>query len=176
MSSDFGEFEISEDVCNQLKNEQWLKNAIFAGKTPQEIVGFSEGTMNKFYEAACHLFETKRYEEASNAFLFLVTMNSFHYDYWLGLGSSLQSCGDHETAIDAYELAAICSLDNPVPYIHLAKCLFAMHDRDSALQAIELALEYSADLEEYGDIYKQALAAKALLIKDKGGEEKGHGR
>jgi len=169
MESDngLGEFEISKEARKKLKNKKWLKKALSEGMTPQEILEFSDETMNKFYVAACKLFENKRYMDAANAFLFLVTLNSYHYDYWLGLGAATQRCGDYEAAIDAYEMAAICHLESPEPYFHLAKCLFAMHDRDSALQAIDLAIEYSDGRDEYFDVHKQALAAKALLLKEK---------
>lgn len=171
MKNEEGGFEISKQGRKRLKDKKWLKKALAAGKTPQEILGFSEETMNKFYEAACRLFEVKRYEDAANAFLFLVTMNSYHYDYWIGLGAAVQRCGDYEAAIDAYEMAAVCQLENPAPYFHLAKCLFAMHDRESALQAVDLALEYSEGRSEFSDIHQQALAAKALLLKDQTKED-----
>jgi type III secretion system low calcium response chaperone LcrH/SycD len=168
MEKENNEFEISKQARKRLKDKKWLKKALASGKTPQEILEFSEDTMNKYYEAACRLFENKRYNDAANAFLFLVTMNSYHYDYWLGLGAAVQRCGDYEAAIDAYEMAAVCQLENPAPYFHLAKCLFAMHDRESALQAIDLALEYSEGRNEFADIHKQALAARALLLTDQG--------
>lgn len=167
MQDDIGEFELSKQAQKKLKNKKALKKELAAGKTPQEILGFSDDAMNKFYLAACRLFESKHYPEAANAFLFLVSLNSYHYDYWLGLGAATQRCEDYEAAIDAYEMAAICQLESPEPYFHLAKCLFAMHDRDSALQAIELAIEYSEGRSEYDEVFRQAQAAKKLLLKDK---------
>ena len=102
----------------------------------------------------------------ANAFLFLITLNSYNHEYWLGLGMSTQLLGNYETAIDAYEMAAICKLDSPVPYFYLAKCLFAIHDRDSSIQALDLAIEYAADDPQYADLKVQAVAARELLIKD----------
>lgn len=166
MADDTGEFEVPEKIKKKLKDKKWLKKQLASGKSAQEILGFADATMDKFYMAAFSLFEHKRYTEAANAFLFLVTLNPYHYDYWLGLGAATQRCGDYEAAIDSYEMAAICHLENPIPYFHLAKCLFAMHDRESALQAIDLAIEYSEGSTIYEDVYRQALAAKALLIKE----------
>lgn len=167
MENDLDEFLISKQACKKLKNKKWLKNELSKGVTPQEILGFKDETLNKFYAAARKLFQDKRYTDAADAFLFLVTINSYHYDYWLGLGASTQHLGEYEEAIDAYEMAAICQLESPEPYFHLAKCLFAMHDRESALQAIDLAIEYSEGRSEYDDIHRQALAARALLMKEK---------
>lgn len=164
MKDELGEFKLSPKAKEKLKNHKLLKEELVAGKTPQEILGFSETTMAKFYKAAYRLFEGRHYTDAANAFLFLVTMNTHNHDYWLGLGMSTQLCGDFEAAIDAYEMAAMTDVESPVPYFYLAKCLFAIHDRESALQAIELALEYAGEQEQYKDLRKQALAARTLLL------------
>ena len=167
MKDDLGEFKISKKVREKLKNKKLLKKELAAGKTAQEILGFSDETMIKFYKAANRLFENRRFSDAANAFLFLVTLNSYNHDYWLGLGMATQMCGDYDAAVDAYEMAAIINIESPIPYFYLAKCLFAMHDRESALQALELALEYANDMPEYEELKKQALAAQAILRKHK---------
>ena len=165
-SNDANEFEIPEEIRKKISNQKWLKKQFIEGKNAQQILGFSDETMDKLYMAAYRLFQNKKYLDAANAFFFLVTLNPYHYDYWLGLGAATQRCEDYEGAVDAYEMAAICQLDNPIPYFHLAKCLFAMHDRESALQAIDLALEYAEDSSDYAEIYQQARTAKALLLKE----------
>lgn len=165
MNDDIGEFKLSKKAKEKLKNKDLLKKELAKGKSPQEILGFSDETMAKFYKAAYTLFEHKRYADAANAFLFLVTLNTYNHDYWLGLGMSAQLCGDYEAAIDAYEMAAVTDVESPVPYFYLAKCLFAIHDRESALQALDLAIEYADERDQYTDLIQQARAAKALLLK-----------
>ncbi len=76
-----------------------------------------------------------------------------------------QMCQDYEAAIDAYELAAIADIANPVPYFYLAKCLFAIHDRENALQALDLAIETANDLEKYADLKQQAEVAKQIILR-----------
>jgi len=166
MDSDFlDEFKLSKKALKKLKNKKLLKKEFAEGKTAQEIVGFSQETMAKFYGAAYHLFENRHYKNAADAFLFLVTLNAYNHDYWLGLGMASQMCGDFDLAVDSYEMAAICNMDNPIPYFYLAKCLFAMHDRESALQALDLAIEYSSDTFEFAELKRQAIAAQSLLKK-----------
>jgi type III secretion system low calcium response chaperone LcrH/SycD len=166
-NDDIGEFKISKKVKEKLKNKKLLKKQLAQGKTAQEILGFSNETMAKFYGAAYRLFEHQRYVDAANAFLFLVTLNPYNHDYWVGMGMCSQLSHDYETAIDAYEMAAICRIDSPVPYFYLAKCLFALHDRESALQALDLAIEYAESHDEYSELKHQAEAAKQLLLKDR---------
>jgi len=154
-------FEISPAICKSLEDKEWLHSKLKQGTPPRELLGFSNAVMDEFYRTACVLYDEKQYEEAADAFLFLVTLDSGHYDYWIGLGAATQRCEEYELAIDAYEMAAICEIENPIPYFYLAKCLFAIHDRASALQAIELALEYSE-----GDLHRQAEEAKKMLIRE----------
>lgn len=165
---DIGEFKLSKKVKEKLKNKKLLKEQLAEGHSAQEILEFSDETMAKFYGAAYRLFEHQKYLEAGKAFLFLVTLNPYNHDYWIGLGMCSQLNKDYEAAVDAYEMAAICRIDNPVPYFYLAKCLFALHDRDSALQALDLAIDYAETHPEFSDLKVQAETAKELLLRDKG--------
>lgn len=166
VDDDIGEFKLSKKVKARLKNKKLLQKQLAEGKSAQEILDFSDETMAKFYGAAYRLFEHHRYQEAGKAFLFLVTLNPYNHDYWVGLGMCAQLTKEFEAAIDAYEMAAICRIDSPVPYFYLAKCLFSLHDRDSALQALDLAIDYAENHPEYSDLKAQAEAAKVLLLKD----------
>lgn len=163
MKDNFSGFHLSDEVKEKLKDKQFMKKEFAAGKSAQEIMGLSDESMAQFYKAGCKLFGHKRYVDAANAFLYLVTLNSYNYDYWLGLGMATQMCRDFDSAIDAYEMAAICELDNPVPYFYLAKCFFSINDRDNAMNALDLALEYSEESDEFLELRTQALAAKKLL-------------
>ena len=75
-----------------------------------------------------------------------------------------QMSGNFEDAIDAYEMAAYYKLDDPVPYFYLAKCLFAIDDRENALQALDLAVEYASDQMEFAELKQQAIKARNILI------------
>ncbi|MEC7840398.1 MAG: SycD/LcrH family type III secretion system chaperone [Chlamydiota bacterium] len=156
---------MSKKAKTKLKDKELLKQELALGKSPQEILEFKEEEMAEFYGAAYQLFQSKRYTEAANAFLFLVTLNSYNFDYWLGLGMATQMCQEYESAIDAYEMAAILNVESPVPYFYLSKCFFAVHDHENALIALDIALEFSEESDEYSDLRNQALAAKRLLKK-----------
>lgn len=163
---DLGDYKISEKVKKKLKNKDKLLKDLASGKTAQEILEFPEQTMAKFYKAAHYLFEHQKFADAANAFLFLVTLNPHNHDYWLGLGMATQRTEDYEGAIDAYEMAAYYDVNNPVPYFYLAKCFFAVHEHENSLHALDLAIEYADEYEEYQDLKKQAIKAKNLLIEN----------
>lgn len=162
------EFSLSKEVKEKLKHKKELKIEISEGKSPQEIMGFSTETMAKFYQAAYLLFENKQYEDSANAFLFLATLNPHNPEYWVGLGMATQLNHDYESAIDAYEVAALSDITSPIPYFYLAKCLFAIHDRESALQALDLAIETADELPEFTALKQEASLAKQLILKQEG--------
>jgi type III secretion system low calcium response chaperone LcrH/SycD len=163
---ELGDYTLSEKVKKKLKNKSKLLKDLASGKTAQEILEFTEATMAKFYRAAHYLFEHQKYTDAGNAFLFLVTLNPHNHDYWLGLGMSTQKTGDYEGAIDAYEMAAYYDINNPVPYFYLAKCFFAVHEHENSLHALDLAIEYAEESDQYEDLKRQAIKAKKLLIEN----------
>ena len=166
MKHDPNEFYISKKVKEKLKDKKKLHRELAAGKSAQEVIGFSDAAMAELYGAARQLMEHRRYVDAANAFLFLATLNAYQHDYWLGLGMSTQLCGDFEGAIDAYEMAAICDVDNPVPYFYLAKCLFATHERSNSREALLITIEYAGDHPQYQELKEQAIAALALIDQD----------
>ncbi len=163
MKPDPSEFKISKKAKEKLKNKKKLHEELASGMSAQEVMGFTDKAMAEFYKAACQLMDHRRYVDAANAFLFLATLNAYQHDYWLGLGMSTQLYGDFEGAIDAYEMAAICDVNNPIPYFYLAKCLFATHDRDNAREALKMTIEYCGTHPHYQELKDQALAALSLL-------------
>ncbi len=163
-ADDLDDYKIPEKIKKKLKNKNKLLKELAAGKTAQEILEFPDETMSKFYRAAHYLFEHEKYVDAGNAFLFLVTLNPHNHDFWLGLGMSTQKTGDFEGAIDAYEMAAYYDVNNPTPYFYLAKCFFAVHETDNALHALDLAIEYADEYEEYAELKRQAIKARNILI------------
>ena len=165
MNENFSRFYLSEKVVGKLQNQLCLQNQLEKGQTGQDILEFSEEVMSQFYKSAYELFENKDYEESCDAFLFLILLNPNKYEYWLGFGMGTQMCHHYEAAIDAYEMAALIDIASPVPYFYLAKCLFAIHDRESALQALNLAIETAGDQEEFQDLKHQANLAKNILLR-----------
>ncbi len=156
-------FAIAPEIQEKIKNKNVLLQEFQNSSHPGEILGFSPETLAKFYRSAHHLLQERRYDEASKAFLFLVVVNPSNFDCWLGLGMSVQMLGDFEGGIDAYEMAAFLDVENPVSYFYLSKCFFAMHDRENAKQALEMAIEYADENPEYSALKHQAVVALGLI-------------
>lgn len=156
------EFEIPSDALEKMKDPAHIKKQVEEGKTFQEILGYSSETMDKFYDAAHHLFQKQQYEEAADAFVFLTTLNPKVHSYWLGLGMSEQLIEEHDSALLAYGMAILTNMENPLPHYHSASCYHALQDRNSAIISLELAIRQAEGREEFSLIKEKA---EALLNK-----------
>lgn len=163
MKDEINEIKINKKVQLKLKDHSYLLNQLMLGKQVKDILEFSPPTLLKFYQTAYRLLTQHKSKEAVSAFTFLVTLSPDQSDYWRGLGMALQLSHSYEEAIDAYEMAAIYRIEDPWPYFYLAKCLFAIHDRKSALQALELCLMYAEEAPEYEDLVIETQKAMLTL-------------
>lgn len=118
--------------------------------------------IKKWSKKAYKLLEDGRFDEASDCFLFLTTLYPKDSLLWLGLGIAEQQLSRFEEALSAYEMAAACDFDAPLPYYYMAKCCFSLHDRPAALKAIDMTLEMC---EEGSDLFKKSKEFKAQLKK-----------
>lgn len=159
---------LSKELVVKLSNREKVLKHLKGSQGGQSFFGYSDELMEVFYKKAHHYLEEGKVNQAIDSFVFLVTLNAFHSEYWMGLGTALQMAHEYEAAIDAYEIAAIYNIEHPLPYLYLAKCLFAIHDRKSALQSLELAIAYAGDIEAYADIKIEAEHAIKSLQKLEG--------
>lgn len=157
------EFSIPEEAFAKLSDPEVMKRYVEEGKTFQEIIGYSEETMAKFYYAARQLLDACQYKEASDAFLFLTTLDPFSPTYWLGMGLCEQFDEDYQSALVAYGMSILSEKEDPYPYYYSAACYHAMNDIINAERSLELALQYSANNDEFLEIYSEAKKAKERL-------------
>jgi type III secretion system low calcium response chaperone LcrH/SycD len=136
-----------------------LQKALQAGHSLQEIIGFPQELMQRFYSAAYNLFQTGKESEAADAFFFLATLNPAVHAYWLALGMADQCRHQYEEALSAYAMASLLEVENPLSYYHSAICYHALHDEENMRKSLELALEYAQGLPEH-----EAVRANVQLL------------
>jgi type III secretion system low calcium response chaperone LcrH/SycD len=153
-------FRIPTKSLELLKDPSILLAALSGGKIMQEILGFSQEVMDKFYEKAYLLYQKKEYQRAADAFVFLTTINPRGHNYWIGLGMSEQMAGEYESALMAYTLALLMDERDPLVYYHSAACHHALGAKDDTVTALKLAIACSEHRSEHEEIH---LHAKTLL-------------
>jgi len=158
------EFGIPEEALKRLSDPDILRRYIDEGKSFQDILGYSNETMEKFYGAAHRLFTKEQYQEAADAFVFLTTLNPYVHNYWLGLGMCEQLNTDHEAALVAYGMAVITDDDNPLPHYHSACCLEAVGDLPNAIASLDLTIDTCGHNEKHQNLKEHALRLKTRLF------------
>jgi len=122
----------------------------------QDIVGYTDEMMGQLYEVARGLFERQQYEEASEAFFFLSTLNASVYAYWLGLGMADQLQGEAEAALVAYGMASVVAPGEPLAHYHAAHCHREVGDEGEAARAMEYAEHCCGEEPEHADLKARA--------------------
>ena len=132
------------------------------GKSIYELFGFSEDVLGKFYEAGCRLVEKKRFEDARDAFYFLVTIAPTIGEAWLGLGYSYAQCKEMNGAIQAFTCAIELMPQRADPYLTFARIYVELQDYDEALKVCDIGLQRAKEnrpepwAEELGSMMEEA--------------------
>ena len=166
------EYKIPEDAIEKLRDPEVIRRQMEEGKTFQEIIGYSNEAMEKFYLIAHGLFQQQEYQKAADAFVFLTTLNPYTHSYWLGLGMSEQLSGSYQGALLAYAMAILTDIEDPVAHYHSATCYRAIGDLKSALQSLKMAIRCTEERDGFTHIKEQAESSIVVLNKEleKGGE------
>ena len=82
-----------------------LVNAKVEDSRLSELLGLADETLLTMYQAARSLMEKNAYDDAKNAFSFLVTVAPHYPLFWLGFGFCSAQCGKFDEAARACEYA-----------------------------------------------------------------------
>jgi len=142
---------------------------LLAQETPlHEIFGFTEGTINGFYQAARSLYEQQHYQEAACAFSVLALFSPDSPIFWVGLGNSEYFCHNLEAALMAYAMGARADPKDPICHFFAAHCYEKLNHKDQAVNALELALLIMRESSEHEPLRQKVLAYKARLSQKQG--------
>jgi len=157
------EFYIPKEALEKLKDPEVIRRQVKEGKTFQEILGYKQETMDKFYNTAHLLFQKQEYQKAADSFIFLTTLNPYVHNYWLGLGMSEQLNDSYQGALLAYAMAILTNVENPITHYQSGNCYRALNDNTNAIQSYEMAISCAADISEHENIKERAMKAKSEL-------------
>jgi TolA-binding protein len=97
----------------QTKEEvQRLTELVALGNTWKELLGVSLEVLDALYKAAKSFLESGQYQEAEDAFSYLVLIDHSSYCFWLGLGISRSQLQQQEAAQMAFKVASELAPDN----------------------------------------------------------------
>jgi hypothetical protein len=104
LNENIKEFQISDKILAQLQDKEKIQERMSKGEGIQELVGFTDEQMIRFYRAAVHIFNDQRYNAAMEAFCFLTYLNPLNPSFWEAMGVSLER--DHR-ADEAFQIYVV---------------------------------------------------------------------
>ncbi len=133
-----------------LLNSDKLLSEINQGLVFWQIFGLSKEYMEKLHGEAVELYTNHQFDEASDAFLGLLTLNHWDQRCWIGYGLSEQYSprNNIERALDAFYIAIGLDDTNPYPYLYFAEGLIEKSDYKDAMKYLDLALKNGAGSDE----------------------------
>lgn len=133
--------------------------SLLTGGTEQDFFKISDRMLERYYQIAERLLQDKRYDEASDAFFFLIYLNPYYHSFWVGLGVAEQGRGNFSDAAFAYLMAQATKKEDPIPYLNIAKCYLALGEKEVACENIDHAINYSS---EYDSVNTEAKELKRI--------------
>jgi tetratricopeptide (TPR) repeat protein len=145
---DMKAFQAKEEGLKMLDNPAALKKFLDQGKAISEVLGFSNESVDTLYQTAHHILAEKRYQDAKDAFFFLVTIAPQVTECWLGLGFAYGQCKETEGAIHSYLRAIALSPHKADGYIAFMRLFSAQGDIPRAQRVCDIGMEFVKEHEK----------------------------
>ena len=129
----------------------------------KDVQGFSDENMEALYTVAYNAVQAGLFEKAEKLFRFLALFDNSQEKYWNGLGISLFNQSNYDGALQAYSMATLLNVDDPLAPMRLAECHLALGDIETAVGTLEVALEIAGDNPEHAAAREHAEGLLGLL-------------
>lgn len=128
----------------------------FEGYTFKDFAEIGDEQMEAVYAYAFNLVDQEQYREAGELLAWLAGMDQFQPKYMIGLGICRQQLKEYVGAIEAFAIAALLELENPIPPIRAAECYLALGKLDEAQSGVKAALHWAAARPEHEAVRERA--------------------
>lgn len=122
----------------------------------RDFTSITEGETEAAYALAYQLFNQQQYVKAERLFTVLCQLDHYDGRFWLGLGASRQMQNKYADAVNAYAMAGIHDMENPVPPLRCAECYLALDRIEDAENGATAAIHWAGDEERYRQIRARA--------------------
>jgi tetratricopeptide (TPR) repeat protein len=133
-----------------------LTEGMDQGASPRDLLRVPESLFAEWLAQAEVLLREERDQEASHLYRFLAALEPHSFASWIGVAMSAHRLHYYFTAIDAYEVTLSLQPDHPLPYLLIAKTLFAIHEKENARAALEQAIEYAEKDSAFSGLEEEA--------------------
>lgn len=149
-----------------------LANVFEKGVLPKDAMGLSDAMMEGIYGHAYRLYNSGRYREASQLFRLLILLNPLSSKYSLGLAACFHMLKEYDNAAQSYMMVSLVDPESPIPFYHASDCFIQLNLSDSAIIALEKAIELAGTKEQFSMIKERCLFTLESLKGKTVGEKK----
>jgi type III secretion system low calcium response chaperone LcrH/SycD len=125
-------------------------------KLPKDVFGFNSAQLESIYNYGYQAFQSGKYKDALNFFVFLRSMDPGDYRYWFGIAACHQHLKNYSRAIAHYYICTYLEPENPVPYFHMYDCYLSQNMLPQAYNALVELIDTARDQEEYSELKERA--------------------
>ncbi len=141
-----------------------------AGGTIASLRGISADQLEEYYAMGYLSATNGRLEDAERIFNFVVMHNHLDARTHKALGMVRHLLGAHALAANSYVAASVLDVMDPEPVVHLAECMLAMDQVESAAPTIDhatqrLARSPNQQLQQRIELLKESIAKKRAANK-----------
>jgi len=136
-------FEVDDAQLEVLKDKETCVSRMQEGQVLADILGFSQETLTKFYQAATSLLGKNQLDEARDSYYFLATLAPNYPLFWLGLGYTYALLNEHNQAVNACELALQLDPIHADGYLIYIRVFLQFSEHDNALEVTKRAIAYA---------------------------------
>lgn len=127
------------------------------GMKPKDAMGLSDQMVEGMYSFGYRLYNTGKYDQASQLFRLLIMLDPMQARFMMGLGACLHMQKKYEDASNAYVLCAVLDLTNPLPHYHAADCYLEDNKLELAVTALQSCIIICGEQPQYSVIKERAL-------------------
>lgn len=133
------------------------------GKTFHEVLGLSEGFIERLYAMAYSYYNQGKYPLALDYFRLLTTMNTKNAKYFFGLASTLHQMKEYDSAGATFMMAFCLEPTHPLSVYYAADSYLKDNQIDSTKECLEIAIEIAGNRPEHAHLKERCLLIKKTL-------------
>jgi type III secretion system low calcium response chaperone LcrH/SycD len=149
------------DVRDQTQVEaaavEVLKLMKAENKTFHEVLGLSDGFIERLYAVAYSYYNQGKYSLALDYFRLLSTMDTKNSKFFFGLASTLHQLKEYDAAGGTFMMALCLEPSHPLPAYYAADAYLKDEQIDMAKECLEVAIEISSDHPEHAHLKERCL-------------------
>jgi type III secretion system low calcium response chaperone LcrH/SycD len=120
--------------------EKLVTDVYEKGMLPKDAMGLSDEMVESMYNFAYRLYNTGKYDQASQIFRLLVMLNPIESRFMMGLAACYHMRKDYFNAATCYTICNILDPRDPLPHYHISDCYIETGQLDLAIKELEVCI------------------------------------